>query len=318
MAINTMLKLLEDLENTSKNWRLTANNYDKNQMKKLVKYASTITGEKVSKEYIKNNFKTFHSAIKYYTTIEEKLVNNKQKFKENYEYNLKFLIKLTNDNLIRIRKAKNTGQPSINEMYAIVSNFLTNARDFQRIVANEKDVFLGVDTDIKQFSVNTIVLLYNQIITNYPTERINSIKQLTDYYTSQTLNTDKKLIVDTIKQRRGLTKQKLSWNELQQVNEDTYNFINALLDVTVEIVTRDGRKVQAPFRLLAKRSIDIFLFWELVDAFRASLKDNNGVGSTNYVELFNYMVNRLGIFGFSSYMLQNMYLNNVVTIKAIH
>ena len=318
MAINTMLKLLEDLENTSKNWRLTADNYDKNQMKKLVKYASTITGEKVTKDDIKSNFKTFHSAIKYYTTIEQKLVDNKQKFKENYEYNLKFLIKLTNDNLIRIRKAKNTGQPSINEMYAIVSNFLTNARDFQRIVANEKDVFLGVDTDIKQFSVNTIVLLYNQITTNYPTERINSIKQLTDYYTSQTLNTDKKLIVDTIKQRRGLTKQKLTWNELQQVNEDTYNFINALLNVTVEIVTRDGRKVQAPFRLLAKRSIDIFLFWELVDAFRASLKDNNGVGSTNYVELFNYMVNRLGVFGFSSYMLQNMYLNNVVTIKAIH
>ena len=318
MAINTMLKLLEDLESSSKNWRLTANNYDKNQMKKLVKYASIITGEKVTKDDIKSNFKTFHSAIKYYTTIEQKLVDNKQKFKENYEYNLKFLIKLTNDNLIRVRKAKNTGQPSINEMYTIVSNFLTNARDFQRIVANEKDVFLGVDTDIKQFSVNTIVLLYNQIITNYPTERINSIKQLTDYYTSQTLNTDKKLIVDTIKQRRGLTKQKLSWNELQQVNEDTYNFINALLDVTVEIVTRDGRKVQAPFRLLAKRSIDIFLFWELVDAFRASLKDNNGVGSTNYVELFNYMVNRLGIFGFSSYMLQNMYLNNVVTIKAIH
>ena len=318
MAINTMLKLLEDLKNTSKNWRLTANNYDKNQMKKLTKYASTITGEKVTKDDIKSNFKTFHSAIKYYTTIEEKLVNNKQKFKENYEYNLKFLIKLTNDNLIRIRKAKNTGQPSINEMYTIVSNFLTNARDFQRIVANEKDVFLGVDTDIKQFSVNTIVLLYNQIITNYPTERINSIKQLTDYYTSQTLNTDKKLIVDTIKQRRGLTKQKLSWNELQQVNEDTYNFINALLNVTVEIVTRDGRKFQAPFKLLAKRSIDIFLFWELVDAFRASLKDNNGVGSTNYVELFNYMINRLGIFGFSSYMLQNMYLNNIVTIKAIH
>ena len=318
MAINTMLKLLEDLENTSKNWRITADNYDKNQMKKLVKYASTITGEKVTKDDIKSNFKTFHSAIKYYTTIEQKLVDNKQKFKENYEYNLKFLIKLTNDNLIRIRKAKNTGQPSINEMYAIVSNFLTNARDFQRIVANEKDVFLGVDTDIKQFSVNTIVLLYNQITTNYPTERINSIKQLTDYYTSQTLNTDKKLIVDTIKQRRGLTKQKLTWNELQQVNEDTYNFINALLNVTVEIVTRDGRKVQAPFRLLAKRSIDIFLFWELVDAFRASLKDNNGVGSTNYVELFNYMVNRLGVFGFSSYMLQNMYLNNVVTIKAIH
>lgn len=318
MAINTMLKLLEDLENTSKNWRLTADNYDKNQMKKLVKYASTITGEKVTKDDIKSNFKTFHSAIKYYTTIEQKLVDNKQKFKENYEYNLKFLIKLTNDNLIRIRKAKNTGQPSINEMYTIVSNFLTNARDFQRIVANEKDVFLGVDTDIKQFSVNTIVLLYNQITTNYPTERINSIKQLTDYYTSQTLNTDKKLIVDTIKQRRGLTKQKLTWNELQQVNEDTYNFINALLNVTVEIVTRDGRKVQAPFRLLAKRSIDIFLFWELVDAFRASLKDNNGVGSTNYVELFNYMVNRLGVFGFSSYMLQNMYLNNVVTIKAIH
>ena len=318
MAINTMLKLLEDLENTSKNWRLTANNYDKNQMKKLAKYASTIMGEKVSKEYIKNNFKTFHSAIKYYTNIEKKLVENKENFIENYEYNLKFLIKLTNDNLTRIRKAKNTGQPSINEMYTIVSNFLTNARDFQRIVANEKDVFLGVDTDIKQFSVNTIVLLYNQIITNYPTERINSIKQLTDYYTSQTLNTDKKLIVDTIKQRRGLTKQKLSWNELQQVNEDTYNFINALLNVTVEIVTRDGRKVQAPFRLLAKRSIDIFLFWELVDAFRASLKDNNGVGSTNYVALFNYMVNRLGIFGFSSYMLQDMYLNNIVTIEAIH
>ena len=317
MAINTILKLLEDLKNTSKNWRLTANNYDKNEMKKLAKYASAITGEKVSKEYIKNNFKTFHSAIKYYTTIEQKLVENKENFIENYEYNLKFLIKLTNDNLIRIRKAKNTGQPSINEMYTILSNFLTNARDFQRIVANEKDVFLGVDTDIKQFSVNTIVLLYNQIITNYPTERINSIKQLTDYYTSQTLNTDKKLIVDTIKQRRGLTKQKLTWNELQQVNEDTYNFINALLNVTVEIVTRDGRKVQAPFRLVAKRSIDIFLFWELVDAFRPSLKDNNGVGGTNYVELFNYMVNRLGVFGFSSYMLQNMYLNNVVTIKAV-
>ena len=63
MAINTMLKLLEDLENTSKNWRLTANNYDKNEMKKLAKYASAITGEKVSKEYIKNNFKTFHYAI---------------------------------------------------------------------------------------------------------------------------------------------------------------------------------------------------------------------------------------------------------------
>ena len=87
-----MLKLLEDLENTSKNWRLTANNYDKNQMKKLVKYASTITGEKVTKDYIKNNFKTFHSAIKYYTNIEKKLVENKENFIENYEYNLKFLI----------------------------------------------------------------------------------------------------------------------------------------------------------------------------------------------------------------------------------
>ena len=318
MAINTMLKLLEDLKNTSKNWRLTANNYNKNQMKKLAKYASAITGEKVSKEYIKNNFKTFHSAIKYYTNIEKKLVENKENFIENYEYNLKFLIKLTNDNLTRIRKAKNTGQPSINEMYTIVSNFLTNARDFKRIVANEKDVFMGIDTDIKEFSVNTIVLLYNQIIQNYPDARITSIKQLQEYYTNQAIIDEKKSIESTIKQRRGLTKQKLTWNELQQVNEDTYNFIDALLNVTVEIVTRDGRKVQAPFRLLAKRSIDIFLFWELVDAFRASLKDNNGVGSTNYVELFNYMVNRLGIFGFSSYMLQNMYLNNVVTIKAIH
>ena len=78
MAINTTLKLLEDLKNTSKNWRLTANNYDKNEMKKLVKYASSITGEKVTKDYIKNNFKTFHSAIKYYTNIEKKLVENKE------------------------------------------------------------------------------------------------------------------------------------------------------------------------------------------------------------------------------------------------
>ena len=317
MAINTMLKLLEDLKNTSKNWRLTANNYDKNEMKKLAKYASAITGEKVSKEYIKNNFKTFHSAIKYYTNIEKKLVENKENFIENYEYNLKFLIKLTNDNLVRIRKAKNTGQPSINEMYTIVSNFLTNARDFKRIVANEKDVFMGIDTDIKEFSVNTIMLLYNQIIQNYPDIRITSIKQLQEYYTNQAIIDEKKTIESTIKQRRGLTKQKLNWNELQQVNEDTYNFIDALLNVTVEIVTRDGRKVQAPFRLLAKRSIDIFLFWELVDAFRATLKDNNGVGRTNYVALFNYIVNRLGVFGFCSYMLQNMYLNNVVTIKAI-
>ena len=150
MAINTMLKLLEDLENTSKNWRLTANNYDKNQMKKLVNYASTITGEKVTKDYIKDNFKTFHSAIKYYTNIEKKLVENKENFIENYEYNLKFLIKLTNDNLARIRKAKKEENPSINEMYTIVSNFLTNARDFKRAVLNEKDVFMGIDTDIKE------------------------------------------------------------------------------------------------------------------------------------------------------------------------
>ena len=318
MAINTMLKLLEDLENTTKNWRLTANNYDKNQVKKLVNYASAITGEKVTKNDIKNNFKTFHSAIKYYTNIEKKLVENKENFIENYEYNLKFLIKLTNDNLIRIRKAKRGGNPSINEMYTIVSNFLTNARDFKRAVLNEKDVFMGIDTDIKEFSVNTIVLLYNQIIQNYPDKRITSIKQLQEYYTNQAINDEKKSIENTIKQRRGLTKQKLNWNELKQINEDNYHFIDALLDVTVEMSTRDGKQIQAPFRLLAKRSIDIFLFWELVDSYRATIKDIAMLSYTNYVALFNYMVNRLGVFGFCSYMLQNMYLNNVVTIKAIH
>ena len=318
MAINTMLKLLEDLKNTSKNWRLTANNYDKNEMKKLAKYASAITGEKVSKEYIKNNFKTFHSAIKYYTNIEKKLVENKENFIENYEYNLKFLIKLTNDNLARIRKAKREENPSINEMYTIVSTFLTNARDFKRIVANEKDVFMGIDTDIKEFSIDTIALLYNQIIYNYPDTRITSIKQLQEYYTNQAITDEKKSIENTIKQRRGLTKQKLNWNELKEINEDNYHFIDALLDVTVEMTTRDGKQIQAPFRLIAKRSIDIFLLWELVDAYRATIKDIAMLSYTNYVALFNYMVNRLGVFGFCSYMLQNMYLNNVVTIKAIH
>ena len=318
MAINTMLKLLEDLENTSKNWRLTANNYDKNQMKKLTKYACAITGEKVTKDDIKNNFKTFHSAIKYYTNIEKKLVENKENFIENYEYNLKFLIKLTNDNLIRIRKAKRNGNPSINEMYTIVSNFLTNARDFKRAVLNEKDVFMGIDTDIKEFSVNTIMLLYNQIIQNYPDARITSIKQLQEYYTNQAITDEKKSIESTIKQRRGLTKQKLKWDELKQINEDDYHFIDALLDVTVEMTTRDGKHIQAPFRLLAKRSIDIFLFWELVDAYRATIKDIAMLSYTDYVALFNYMVSRLGVFGFCSYMLQNMYLNNVITIKAIY
>ena len=318
MAINTMLKLLEDLKNTSKNWRLTANNYDKNQMKKLVKYASSITGEKVTKDDIKNNFKTFHSAIKYYTNIEKKLVENKESFIKNYEYNLKFLIKLTNDNLARIRKAKREENPSINEMYTIVSNFLTNARDFKSVVLNEKDVFMGIDTDIKEFSIDTIALLYNQIIYNYPDSRITSIKQLQEYYTNQAITDEKKSIENTIKQRRGLTKQKLNWNELKQINEDNYHFIDALLDVTVEMVTRDGKQIQAPFRLLAKRSIDIFLLWELVDAYRATIKDIAMLSYTNYVALFNYMVNRLGVFGFCSYMLQNMYLNNVVTIKAIY
>ena len=318
MAINTMLKLLEDLENSSKNWRLTANNYDKNQMKKLAKYASAITGEKVTKDDIKSNFKTFHSAIKYYTNIEKKLVENKENFIENYEYNLKFLIQLTNDNLIRIRKAKRGGNPSINEMYTIVSNFITNARDFKRAVLNEKDVFMGIDTDIKEFSIDTIVVLYNQIIYNYPDKRITNIKQLQKYYTNQAINDEKKSIENTIKQRRGLTKQKLNWNELKEINEDNYHFIDALLNVTVEMTTRDGKQIQAPFRLLAKRSIDIFLLWELVDAYRATIKDIAMLSYTNYAALFNYMVNRLGVFGFCSYMLQNMYLNNVVTIKAIH
>ena len=318
MAINTMLKLLEDLKNTSKNWRLTANNYDKNEMKKLAKYASTITGEKVTKDDIKNNFKTFHSAIKYYTNIEKKLVENKENFIENYEYNLKFLMKLTNDNLTRIRKAKKEENPSLNEMYTIVSNFLTNARDFKRAVLNEKDIFMGIDTDIKEFSIDTIAVLYNQIIYNYPDTRITSIKQLQEYYTNQAIIDEKKSIENTIKQRRGLTKQKLNWNELKEINEDNYHFIDALLDVTVEMTTRDGKQIQAPFRLLAKRSIDIFLLWELVDAYRATIKDIAMLSYTNYAALFNYMVNRLGVFGFCSYMLQNMYLNNVVTIKAIH
>lgn len=318
MAINDMLKLLENLENSTKNWRLSSKNYNKEDMKKLLKYASKIEGEKVTLNDIQKNFKTFHSAIKYYTNIEKKLVENKENFIENYEYNLKFLIKLTNDNLTRIRKAKRSGNPSINEMYTIVSNFLTNARDFKRAVLNEKDVFMGIDTDIKEFSVNTIVLLYNQIIQNYPDNRITSIKQLQEYYTNQAINDEKKSIENTIKQRRGLTKQKLNWNELKEINEDNYHFIDALLDVTVEMTARDGKQIQAPFRLLAKRSIDIFLFWELVDAYRATIKDIAMLSYTDYVALFNYMVNRLGVFGFCSYMLQNMYLNNVITIKAIY
>lgn len=318
MAINDMLKLLENLENNTKNWRLSSKNYNKEDMKKLLKYASKIEGEKVTLNDIQKNFKTFHSATKYYKNIEKKLVENKATFIENYEYNLKFLIKLTNDNLTRIRKAKRGGNPSINEMYTIVSNFLTNARDFKRAVLNEKDVFMGIDTDIKEFSVNTIVLLYNQIIQNYPDSRITSIKQLQDYYTNQAIIDEKKSIENTIKQRRGLTKQKLNWNELKEINEDDYHFIDALLDVTVEMVTRDGKQIQAPFRLLAKRSIDIFLFWELVDAYRATIKDIAALSYTDYVALFNYIVSRLGVFGFSSYMLQNMYLNNVITIKAIY
>lgn len=322
---NALLKKLKELKNGSTNYRLRFGKYSKKEMNTLARLASQVSGEKVTENDILEQFSTFHSAINHYYNIESTLSARRKEFTEQYKYSLNFLRQLTNVNLSRVRKLeksmsqnKMSEQQILTEKRKIVLDYLQNSGDFTRLVENKKDVFTTLDyaKTLKQYPNFAIIMLYDDIV-KLGTTAIKSQKQLVEYYTKTYMDkTDKKAVQDIVKQRTGQTKEKFSWLELQQVNEDNYNFINEILSCKLKIVLRNGSTLIGSFRQFAKRTIRIGIFWEMVDRFR-ELNDYEIMGYNDYCAILRYMINTLGVYGFSAYMLQDKFVNNVLTIEVV-
>lgn len=322
---NATLKKLELLKNSSSNYRLNYHRYSKKEMATLTRLASQVSGEKVTENDILKQFNTFHSAIKHYYNVEKTLTTQREQFTKDYKYNLKFLQDLTNVNLSKMRKLEkainnntiNTHQVMV-EKRKIVIDYLQNAGDFTSLVENKKDVFTTLDyaKTLKEYSDLAVSLLYNDI-KNLGLTAVRSRKQLIQYYTKTYADpTDAKATEDIIKQRSGQSKEKYTWDELKQVNDDNYNFINEILNTTLKIVLRNGAVLIAKFRKFAKKTIRIGVFWQLVDQFR-DLNGYSVVGYNDYSAILRYMIDTLGVYGFSAYLLQDKFINNVVTIEVV-
>lgn len=322
---NATLKKLELLKNSSSNYRLNYHRYSKKEMSTLTRLASQVSGEKVTENDILKQFNTFHSAINHYYNIEKTLTTQREQFTKDYKYNLKFLQDLTNVNLSKMRKLeKAINNNTINEHQImvekrkIVIDYLQNAGDFTSLVENKKDVFTTLDyaKTLKEYSDLSVSLLYNDI-KKIGLTAVRSRKQLVQYYTKTYLDpTDVKATQDIIKQRSGQSKEKYTWDELKQVNDDNYNFINEILNTTIEIVLRNGAVLVGKFRKFAKKTIRIGVFWQLVDQFR-DLNGYSVVGYNDYSAILKYMIDTLGVYGFSAYLLQDKFINNVVTIGVV-
>ena len=322
---NATLKKLELLKNSSSNYRLNYHRYTKKEMATLTRLASQVSGEKVTENDILKQFNTFHSAINHYYNVEKTLTTQREQFTKDYKYNLKFLQDLTNVNLSKMRKLeKAINNNTINahqvmvEKRKIVIDYLQNAGDFNRLVENKKDVFTTLDyaKTLKEYSDLAVSLLYNDI-KNLGLTAVRSRKQLVQYYTKTYADkSDVKATQDIIRQRSGQSKEKYTWDELKQVNDDNYNFINEILNTTLKIVLRNGAVLIAKFRKFAKKTIRIGIFWELVDKFR-DLNGYSVVGYNDYSAILKYMLDTLGIYGFSAYLLQDKFINNVITIEVV-
>ena len=322
---NATLKKLELLKNSSSNYRLNYHRYSKKEMSTLTRLASQVSGEKVTENDILKQFNTFHSAINHYYNVEKTLTTQREEFTKNYKYNLKFLQDLTNVNLSKMRKLeKAINNNTINahqvmvEKRKIVIDYLQNAGDFTSLVENKKDVFTTLDyaKTLKEYSDLAVSLLYNDI-KNLGLTAVRSRKQLVQYYTKTYADpTDVKATKDIIKQRSGQSKEKFTWDELKQVNDDNYNFINEILNTTLKITHRNGTVLIDKFRKFAKKTIRIGIFWQLVDQFR-DLNGYSVVGYNDYSAILRYMLDTLGIYGFSAYLLQDKFINNVVTIEVV-
>ena len=294
-------------------------------MATLTRLASQVSGEKVTENDILKQFNTFHSAINHYYNVEKTLTTQREQFTRDYKYNLKFLQDLTNVNLSKMRKLeKAINNNTINahqvmvEKRKIVIDYLQNAGDFTSLVENKRDVFTTLDyaKTLKEYSDLAVSLLYNDI-KNLGLTAVRSRKQLVQYYTKTYADpTDAKATQDIIKQRSGQSKEKFTWDELKQVNDDNYNFINEILNTTLKITLRNGTVLIDKFRKFAKKTIRIGIFWELVDKFR-DLNGYSVVGYNDYSAILRYMLDTLGIYGFSAYLLQDKFINNVVTIEVV-
>lgn len=323
---NATLKKLELLKNSSSNYRLNYKKYSKKEMSTLTRLASQASGEKVTENDILEQFNTFHSAINHYYNIEKTLSNQREQFTKDYKYNINFLRKLTNVNLSRIRKLErdisnnkitNTQQIS-NEKRKIVTEYLQNSGDFTKLVENQEHIFTTLDYGhtLTYYDDLAIALLYNDI-KNIGTAQITSQKKLVNYYTSTyTDKADVKATQDIIKQRAGQTKEKFTWSELQEVNDDNYTFVNEILNTTIKLTLRNGAVLIGKFRKFAKKTIRIGIFWQLVDRFR-ELNGDSVIGYNDYSAILKYMINTLGVYGFSAYLLQDKFINNVVTIEVV-
>lgn len=320
---NATLKKLELLKNSSSNYRLNYHKYTKKEMNTLTRLASKVAGEKVTESDILNQFSTFHSAIKHYYDIEKTLTKQREQFTKDYKYNINFLRNLTNVNLSKIRKLEkvvnnNTtdAQQIMNEKRKIVIDYLQNAGDFSKLVENKSHIFTTLDyaTTLQDYSDMAVELLYNDI-KNLGTDAIKSQKKLIEYYTKTYAdNTDIKVTQDIIKQRAGQTKAQFKWEELKEVNEDNYQFIDEILNTTIKVTLRNGATLVAPFRKFAKKTIRIQIFWELVDSFKNS-QGYDSIGYNGYASILKYILNALGVYGFSVYLMQDKFINNIITIE---
>lgn len=323
---NATLKKLELLKNSSSNYRLNYHRYTKKEMATLTRLASQVSGEKVTENDILEQFSTFHSAINHYYNIEKTLSTQREQFTKNYKYNIDFLQKLTNVNISRMRKLERdmtnnkiaNPQQILNEKRKIVIEYLQNSGDFTKLVENKEHIFTTLDyaQTLKSYDDLAIQLLYNDI-KNIGTNLIKSRKQLIEYYTNTyTDKADVKATQDIIKQRAGQTKEKFTWSELQQVNDDNYNFINEILNTTIKLTLRNGGVLIGKFRKFAKKTIRIGIFWELVDKFR-DLNGYSVVGYNDYSAILKYMLDTLGVYGFSVYLLQDKFIDNIITIEVL-
>lgn len=319
---NATLKKLELLKNSSSNYRLNYHKYTKKEMNTLTRLANKVAGEKVTESDILNQFSTFHSAIKHYYDIEKTLSKQREEFTKDYKYNINFLRNLTNVNLTKIRKLEkvinnNTidAQQIMNEKRKIVLDYLQNAGDFSKLVENKPHIFTTLDyaTTLQEFSDMAVELLYNDI-KNLGTDAIKSQKKLIEYYTKTYAdNADIKSTQDIIKQRAGQTKQRYKWEELQQVNEDNYQFIDEILNTTIVVKLRNGNVLVGPFRKFAKKTIRIQIFWELVDSYKNANGDT--IGYNGYASILKYILDALGVYGFSVYLMQDKFIDNIITIE---
>lgn len=320
MRTKTLSKL-QHLKDNTRNYRTSANKYSKSEMKQLTTFATKVASEKVTEKDIKERFKTFHSAINYYIDIQSALEKEEREYQENYKYQLNFLKSLTNSNNTRLRqleknitagKYKDDYLTLFNEKRKVVENYIQNSRDFEKLVENTRQAFTSSINDVKSFSIDLIEDLYNQI-KKQGTKTIKSVKQMIDYYTS-TYNTsaDKKQTKKIIDEKRGEGKQEKTWQEFSQENEDNYHFADSILDVMLKVRLRNGETITATFKSLAKKTIRTKTLWDLVDTYRA--QTDSTVGVTNYASVVKFIMNALGIYGFSTAFLQDKFVGNIVDI----